>query len=232
LCILDIPNVPPKITTNSKGEFEFRGVARGKYVVSAQKTGYAQGFYRGKLNLAEGSVIEGLTIYLAGGGRLSGRVTTRNGTPVRGALVTCYWKAFHQGIAALLPGPNATTNAAGQYVLEDVPQGEYYLFVAPEKAPPDLPGSAAKASDELRVGPAPGFYPAGNVLGAAAPVDVMPETDVSRLDIVLREPPVFRVSGKVLPSASGQIPLVVELRAPFCRPTIVFPSRICPQLNM
>jgi hypothetical protein len=97
-------------------------------------------------------------------------------------------------------------------VIEDVPQGEYYLFVAPEKAPLHPPDPAAQVSDELRVAPAPGFYPAGNVLDASAPIDVKPGADVSKLDIVLREPPVFRVSGKVLPSASEQPHLAVELR--------------------
>ena len=212
MCIADIPNVPPKSTTNSKGEFQFSGVAKGTYFLTAQKAGYAWGGLDRKLNIAGGSVSDGLTIYLVGGGRLSGKVTTRDGAVVRGARVTCYYKVFKQGIAEVFPGPNSTTNAAGQYAVEDVPQGEYYLFVAPEKAPLHLTDSAATASDEFRVAPAPGFYPAGNVLDAAAPIDVKPGTDVSKLDIVLRESPVFRISGKVLPSASERIPLAVELR--------------------
>jgi hypothetical protein len=134
-------------------------------------------------------------------------VTTGDGRPVSDAEVACLFKVYRHGLAELYPSTNATTNGKGEYVFDALSSGEYYLFVAPfanaHAVPPT--GDAAPAFSVAQ-----GFYPSGDALEAAIPIEVSAGIDIPDANIILREGPSYRVSGEVAAAASKET-MVVQL---------------------
>lgn len=209
------PPIWPTVSSDAEGKFRFTGLEKGKYFIRVEKPGFADAFYRSNPNLNEaanldltaGAHMENLTIYMMRATRLSGKVTTREGHPVSDAEVACLFKTYRHGIAELYPATSATTSGKGEYAFDALSPGQYYLFVAPfANAHPVSPTSEGVPAISV----AHGFYPSGDALDAAIPIEVNAGIDIPDANIILREGPSYRVSGGVTAPAS-QERMVVQL---------------------
>lgn len=202
-----MPPMWPTVSTDAEGKFHFTGLAKGRYLIRVEESGHAATFYRSNPNLNEasnldvaaGAHIEGLTIYMVPGARLSGKVTTGDGRPVGNAEVACLFKAYRRGLANVYPTANTTTNGAGEYAFDSLSPGEYYLFVT----------SSGEASPSVSV--MHGFYPSGGALDSAIPIAVNAGINIPDANITLKEGPSHKLSGEVLSPASEETHMIVEL---------------------
>jgi RNA polymerase sigma factor (sigma-70 family) len=139
------------LTTGATGQFRFRGVPVGTYVLHASKEGLAERTMPG-VTLTDSGGVEGLEVLLAAGGAIAGLVTDAQGAPVAGLSVTTQWDGPPIGSAATTTGDDGTFRferlVAGRHhvVLKRAPdkeQSTYVTVVDGETARADFAATAA-----------------------------------------------------------------------------------------
>gem|GEM_PF-1150526 len=105
------------VTTDSNGRYTISGVASGTYTVTASKTGYNNG--TGQATVSGNATTTCNIVLTVQLGSISGTVTSTLGGPVAGATVT-------------VPCCVGTTDANGNYTLNNVPEGSYTVSVSAE----------------------------------------------------------------------------------------------------
>lgn len=108
-------------TSAPDGSYSVSGLPEGTYTVVAQKPGFSSATVPG-VAVTQGNITTGIDLLLAPGpGSLSGRVTNaQNNLPILGAKVSV--TSGGREIAS------ATTDANGQYRIEQVPAGTYTVL--------------------------------------------------------------------------------------------------------
>jgi hypothetical protein len=103
-----------------------------------------------------------------------------------------------QPAGASTPLLTMTTNRQGEYRLERLPAGQYYVS-AVLKTPrvEQIPAREAKGRAE-KIGYGPMFYPGTTYMAHASPVRVRPGDEVTAIDITLEKKRLARVSGVVV----------------------------------
>ena len=118
----DYSRSAPEVMTDSGGAFELRGVPAGTAQLRAVHSAYTQGLFSGvEVDPARGPAE--VRIVLTQGGRIEGRVRSRNGSLPAGLVVTA--RSERAGVPWFGPtGPGLQPVAAdGTFVLEHVPAG-------------------------------------------------------------------------------------------------------------
>jgi hypothetical protein len=128
--------------TDAQGFYVLRGLTDGRYTVesstlkdfdsqSVRKRKYLTQYYNSrfdrelaaKLEVESGSNITGVDFALVQGGRISGTVQSRNhNLPLPDVEILP--QPINRGIST---SPRAKTNAAGEFLIQDLPPGEYIL---------------------------------------------------------------------------------------------------------
>lgn len=131
--------------SDTKGQFELRGVPLGRLLLEARAPGLPPG--RAIVRVRRGAASEGVVIEVPPeGAKIQGRVTTFTGASLAEASVRLVelGDSSPSGLLALMSGqrelPEARTDEDGNYLLEDLPSASYRVIVShPEYAPTVLP---------------------------------------------------------------------------------------------
>ena len=143
--------------TGSDGEFRFENVPPGRYRLISMRPGFTQGEYGQRRPNGEGvpvtvaaTQITDLTIAMARGAAISGRIIDRNGQPMPRANVSAIRLSFNDAKPVLTIVQSAITNDRGEYRLFWLPPGSYYVYFRPGTGPtlvvsPNAPDKTAEA---------------------------------------------------------------------------------------
>lgn len=200
-------------STGDNGAFEAAPLEPGVYTITATGSGYLVARYGARLGqppppftLAPGQKATGIDLRLLRPAIISGRVLNADGDPVANQVVspmlTVYWSGSKDLISAAL----ATTNDLGEYRLENLSPGSYYLY---SRGASPLPDRSAKPREEEDVAT---YYPTAAKLQGAVPVEVKPGQILQGINVKLARARTTRISGRVsnLSSQPGPISLVLE----------------------
>nr|QKW94284.1 PDZ domain-containing protein [Myxococcus xanthus] len=125
--------------TSAEGRFEADALAPGTYSVRVQAKGFRP-LAREGISVLEGQRFE-LVAELQANGRIEGTVVDAEGSPLAGILLAAEHRWGRRPVDGVL---SAVTDAAGAFVLEDVPPGD--VFVAASR-----PGSQMHVRERVSV---------------------------------------------------------------------------------
>ncbi len=182
---------PAPALTDEDGAFTLTQISAGPFSVMVSKSTFLAGRYpeigrsmraRGQpLVIAEGQVLDGLTIPLYHGGAIAGRVLDMYGDPIEFAQV----RVVRIRGGARPQGMNQTqTNDLGEYRLPRLEPGRYAVHVRPQMQNEFRPPAAQDAAPPLPQ-PMPIYYPSAPSLAQAQPIVVRRGETVSGIDIML-----------------------------------------------
>jgi hypothetical protein len=194
--------------TDIAGRFRVENVKAGKYEVRCGKDGFVPGRVvpgavsgPERVTFALGETRGGLSYTLAPAAIVSGRVLDEDHNPIRNASVALPMPfgpddGKHGMILRLAA---VKTNETGEYRLNSLWPGDYYLEATP---PPAVAGAAATkpASDGPRRALVTTYYPGASDPAQAMLIKLSAGQELGGQDIVLRREKVVNVSGHVLAS--------------------------------
>lgn len=197
------PERPITTTTDHDGRFSFATLSAGRYMVAAEKPGYARPVppARPPVVTITANAPASLQIVLQKGGVIVGRVLDPHGEPLANAYVQAMRRAPLAGHA--LPqrmlGPmaaRAQTNDLGEFRLFGLAPGEYFVAVGPNRP-------VARGTSRATL--LPTFYP-GTIDGEQAEPIALRAGETSA-DVVVQvvAAPTYRISGIVTDDAGEAV---------------------------
>lgn len=226
------------VDTDDKGHYVLTGSAPGTYAVYATKEHSGASRTR-SVNVLPGTKTNSIDLHLDNTIAISGKVFDSDGTPLAAISVTALAKTFRDGVVRFDPKGNTTTNKAGEYTIDDLPEGRFYVSASQTSTVQSLkprkrtnPGHEREpvAATMLKA-----LYPNAESIEEATPVRLATGEHRSGVDIVLSKTltvclyatvadvpeagphgsatfQVFQAMGEMFPSvASGQVPLGDEI---------------------
>ncbi len=194
---------PRTIRTNGSGEYTFRDLEPGQYVLSVTRKGYIPRNYGQKgnysfrrdntgtaLTVAPGQALEDIDFHLIRGGVVEGRVVDQDNEPVERVTVMVKGYRSLAGEGRLLPFGRDETDDRGQFRIFGIPPGNYYLSVSPRPFIRD-------PRREIRSF-APTYYPGVLRIEEAARIEVTAGGEIGGFNITVMEAISYSVSGRVL----------------------------------
>lgn len=129
------------LRTGSDGRFKFEGLPGGNYDLRAEKQGVGTATYgadhSGELGelipLADGQTRDGLKLHFLHSSTISGRVVDPDGDPVSSVKVTLRRPGRNLGERVLISENSVGTNDRGEYKLENIQPGHYYVCANPPR---------------------------------------------------------------------------------------------------
>lgn len=185
-----LPLRPASSTSDSKGEFVIDRLDCGRYAVRAFRDGYIVNGQPTILTLSPGQHVDGISVLLTPGGVISGHVVDETGKALSGASVELMKYSFATGRRDLNVMSNATTNKAGEYRIEGLAPGQYFLRanVAPRS------GTKPTRDERTYV---PVYFPNATDLTRASVLDIRPAQELAGMDLNLSPVRTFHVAGIV-----------------------------------
>jgi len=193
-------------TSGAEGRFVFDATPLAKYRLSVERTGYVVGGYDGILDCAATTAEsnsperKSIVVKLTPQAIISGRVVDDDGEPVPDAEVEILRRTWVSGSRRLNKVALEETHADGSFAIGALTAGRYYLRASHRKEEDDPAEPGRKGSvKEVFV---PTFFPGALDVTGATPIDVAAGAQIPGIDIRLKKSRAFRVSGKVVTSAS------------------------------
>jgi Carboxypeptidase regulatory-like domain len=191
--------------SDGSGQFVFRSLAPGKYVLWGQGTAFPSQSYgqlhplgRGKiLTLSPGQDLKNVEFRMQPEVVITGRVLDEDGDPISRVPVHALVESDRSGQTRYLMGGSDSTNDLGEYRLFGLHAGHYYVEAAPRPWGP----RSADSNGEIY---AAEFYPGTFDLSQATPLDTHPGDQVSGIDISLTPVKPAQISGQVVSRLTGQ----------------------------
>jgi hypothetical protein len=127
---------PQSVVTSDDGKFEFTGVPAGKFSLTGAKRGFISAGYEQHDQYATAIVTgagldtENLVLRLSPHALIGGRVLDEAGEAVRNASVTLYFDNHLEGVHEIRAFRSAQTNDLGNYEIDGLIPGTYYLSVS------------------------------------------------------------------------------------------------------
>ena len=193
---------PRTVRADSAGEYTFRDLEAGQYILRATRNGYVSRNYGQKtsytfsredvgtaLTVVPGQVLENIDFHLIRAGVLEGRVMDQDNDPVERVNVTVNGYRSLGGNRRLLPFGRDDTDDRGQFRIFGIPPGNYYLSVSPR------PFIAYPQREKRSF--APTYYPGVLRVEEAASIEVTPGGEVGGFNITVLEAFSYSVSGRV-----------------------------------
>jgi len=207
----------PSPSTGRDGKFTAAGLAPGRYLMVAVKSGYAAQVYGARqtgitglaglgtreedlaavgalINVVAGQVVRNVVIRMTQSATVSGRVLGANGESLVAMQVELLPVAFDSsGRRYLLPLSQVDTNDRGEYRLFSVEPGRYYITarwssVSVARQEVNSELRTVDAADSNGRRYSPAFYPSSPDVAHASLVEVRAGETLSNLDIVMRPP--------------------------------------------
>ena len=205
--VVDAPASNSATETDSQGNFIFDDVAPGRYMLTAQRTGYLNASYqnaRGRvLTVQPGQKTTDIVIKMTPQGVVGGRVVDEENEPLPGTAVNIspYFLLKDQTVAPAASFNEGKTDADGAFAIGNLPPGKYVVSVAAPPASGSPVTSPPRSQQEVYVTT---YYPDATDLAAATPVDLGAGAQVRGLEIRLHKVPVYKVSGKLVNAVTGE----------------------------
>jgi hypothetical protein len=203
-----LPPLGPQVASSQgDGLFHFDSVPEGAYLIVAQASGFTdmRGFGpRQRFSLSSGQQVTGIVIALSPQGSISGKVVDEDGRPLSHATVQAYSSFALRGRLQLRRDRSATTDQAGEYTLNKLNPGRYFLSADGESAAKEKQTTESEGAQEadppvlVRT-----FYPKSLDFDSATPVQASPGQDTADTNIQLRRVPTYRVRGRVAEANAG-----------------------------
>jgi len=195
-------------TTVETGAYHFDQVEPGEYLMSAERTGFRSA--GSAVRLVAGQKAEGEELRVAPLGSITGRVLDSDGEPVPEARIVAIRPTWVRGARLYRETDSAQANDSGEFRLADLDPGRYRLIAkAPDSNPLRFSISEGPGQPEYHLGPA--YYPSGQDLDGAAPVDVAAGQELTGIEFKLPMLPVFHVRGQsAAPSGNWNGPTFVS----------------------
>ena len=194
---------PRTVRTDSSGEYTFRDLEPGKYVLRARRNGFIPRNYGQKssysfrredvgtaLTVAPGQVLENIDFHLIRAGVVEGSVVDQENEPVERVTVMVTGYRSLGGEGRLLPLGRDETDDRGHFRIFGIPPGNYYLSVSPRPFI-GYPGREIRSF-------APTYYPGVLRVEEAARIEVTAGGEVGGFNITVIEAFSYGVSGRVL----------------------------------
>jgi protocatechuate 3,4-dioxygenase beta subunit len=206
-------------TTGANGEFEFNGVAAGKYRIEAGP-GRSEGRYIDQiypdpldeeteaLELGDGQVLDHIVVRLPRAGAIEGRILQPSGDPAAFAQVELV-EAFSAGSVASsqIRASHATTDDHGRFRLFGLPPGDYLLMAtlsstirAPAMGATQQPRTASPDGE-----PFPTYYPGTTNPDDAAVLRVRSGQDLTSIDFAVVRARTFQLRGLLTDPAGAPV---------------------------
>jgi hypothetical protein len=210
------------VTTDATGRFAIRGVPPGSYTLAAMANGYARREYRGTITLLPRQTLRHPAIAMVPAGAISGRVQNTSGRPLAGALVTLHRRTYSaSGNSSLSRVEAAQTNDLGEYRFYWISPGRYFVS-ARSGGGGILAGDpagrfeefASRGINEVADNYSTAFFPGVADEERAVAIDLLPGTDARGIDLTLTRAKGYRISGRVIDSATGQPPAEMQVSGP------------------
>ncbi len=151
----------------------------------------------GRLQDAESATA---TIRLEPAFGIAGRVRTRSGRPVAGALVRALRYQTSGGFPRLVETARVTTNDRGDYRLADVPFGDCYVNASGA-------GVGGPPSGDPKTSFAPTFHPASTTMkGARAVAATTSRRGITKVDVTVQPAAMGRIVVSAVDSAGNALP--------------------------
>ena len=177
--------------TDASGHFSFRALPAGTYWVNAQHPGHGAASYPAQTALQSGEQKTGIEIRLAPQGTIRGKVVDEFGAPVANCPVSAIETQYTGGRRRLQPRSGAATNDRGEYWIQGLEKGRYYVSLRCQgelEAPHPLMPARDPRKPTLVY--APQFYPGVPDANGATRLRVTPGIETQGVDFQVR-----RVSG-------------------------------------
>ncbi len=189
--------------TDAMGRFEIKGLAPGRYRLSASHNGFVRQPYGQRtpdgpgamLTLSPGQKLPDITFQLTPAAVIAGHVYDEDGEPMVYAQVAAMHYRYVNGQRELVASGMAQTNDLGEYRLFGLLPGQY-LVQATVRA-------RRFENSKIRRGYAPVYYPGVPDSSRAAPITVRGGDESTGVDISLQLIHSFTVKGNVLSAGCG-----------------------------
>jgi protocatechuate 3,4-dioxygenase beta subunit len=195
------PGATSSATTDSSGNFAVAALEPGTYRISAEHTSFipAQLGARGpnkpgpSLVLTAGQKSTGQRINLYPQGVISGRIVDEDGEPVPNVEVQVSRLQYMAGRKQLARSNSRMTNDLGEYRIFGLSPGRYYLN-AVYRPDPNLAGEGQYVST---------YYPRTPDPSGAAPLEIIPGSQLGNIDVTLVRIRTVTVKGRVTSEIGG-----------------------------
>ncbi len=191
------------IRTADDGRYRVEDIPPGRYLVTVSKARYVTLQHGQRSSTASGrpidlaaGAIRQIDIALSRASAITGRVADEFGEPVERAIVSAMKVGYTNGRRGFVSAGGGQTNDAGDYRVQGLPPGRYYVFVSERSAGFGVEGDAD-------VGFLQTMYPAARTPAEARAVVVAAGQDVAGIDVSLTAGQTAALSGLVV-SSRGQ----------------------------
>lgn len=229
----------PSMTTSVGGRFRFDKLLPGSYRLLLSANGYVRQEYGQRtfpgngalVTLAAGQQIRDLVASITPTGTVTGRILDRNGRPLPAVPVQLVRYLYDEnGLGILRPYGTAQTDDRGEYRIYFVTPGRYYLTAGSAQGPGGY-GGPRLGPNEAAMSYSAAYYPGVRDVRSASVIDVRPGTIWSGIDMTLARQTLYRVSGRVIDSVTGQPPEAPAMWLFHFDPAIARPAAISGTAN-
>lgn len=198
-------NVAGSANSDANGRYEIR-VPPGVYSVSADKDGFVSTPYMNAANVPSLTLHAGeeaaVDFRMIPGAVIVGAVTDGDGMPLPDTLVWAMAKVYQQGKVKTQLRATVRTNDHGEYRLNNLPAGRYYLYA----------GRMGIAGPQTRVF-VPRFYPGAARIEGAQAIRVDAGGNKSAINFRLPDARKYSVSGRITFQTDGRPAANMAIRA-------------------
>lgn len=188
-------------TSDNGGKFVINGVEPGRYRVTANRSGYANGEYGSPspgrpgtiLSLGRAQRMTDVTIKLTPHGVVTGRVVDRDGDPLTSVMVQLMRYRYVNGRKQLTPANGSSTNDLGEYRVYGIAPGRYYVSATYRDFGLFSATSSAGPEEEF----APMYYPGSFDISTAAEITVTAGGQ-AHVDFALAKTRAVRITGRLI----------------------------------
>jgi len=189
-------SISQRTQTDANGEYEFVGLSSGSYNVTAMHAGYLRQTYgeegggiSSSISLLPNTKKEHIDFRLLPAASIAGRVTDEFDIPVDGCPMACWRVTQSDGnVSYEYAGLARPSNAEGEYVITDLPPGKY-IVCNQHQASAD--GILLNSLYPIV------YYPQNSLRENAKIIEVKPKSKISGIDLVLKKPNGYTVTGTI-----------------------------------
>jgi uncharacterized surface anchored protein len=190
------------VTTAADGSFAFRGLAAGRYRLSASRTGYVDSASRQRpgaehangvtITVGAGQDVDDVVLRLAPTGVIAGRIINEREEPMPGVLVQTMRAVYRNGFREFSDARSGFTDDRGEFRVWGLAAGRYYVRVTnPRRSERDaLPADVY----------APIFYPGVVDPAQAQAVELHAGEELTGINFALSRSHTVHVKGRILTS--------------------------------